>query len=699
MRKVTVRIPKFLIFIVAFLFIAIILKLTYVSLSSEVDGINLHNLASSRNTKTETIYAKRGTIYDKEGEALASVVNSYKIIAYLDPKREKDYVVDKEATAKMLNETLGIDYNEALERLNKKDKYQVEFGTKGNNITELLKSKIESYNLPGIDFIRSQKRTYSKGQFASYIIGYAKKPTGEEDGKIIGELGLESYYNKELSGTDGYSTYQTDAYGYTLPSAEVITEDAVNGDDIYLTLDSDIQMFAETLTSNLAQNYTMDWLIFTVMDAKTGAIVASSTVPNFDPNDREGLTIYMNPLVSYTYEPGSTMKTFSFASAIEEGIYNGSELYHSGQIKVADAIIKDHNKGQGWGDISFDTGYTYSSNVAATIIARRLGVDKLTDYYKKLGFGKKTGIELSSEAEGVVNFHYETELANAGFGQGISVTPIQMLEALSALTNDGTTLKPYIVDKIVDASGKTIYKGERTEVEKVYSKETMDYMKDLMYKVVYEGMSSSKVWQPTKTTMLGKTGTAQIASKSGGYSDGYYDYVRSFAGIFPKEDPQYIVYVAAQRFGASSARPIAEELTKVVDDIVSYLGIENEDPIQDSKVITLNNYISEEVSTTKDALAGDGIKVYTLGTGKYIINQYPLKNEKVLEGSKVFLVSNNHDYVMEDLTGWSLNEVKTYANILGIKVNPSGYGYVTSQNIPPGTQVTDDLVLEVTLST
>ena len=575
----------------------------------------------------------------------------------------------------------------------------MEFGTKGNNITELLKSKIESYNLPGIDFIRSQKRTYSKGQFASYIIGYAKKPTGEEDGKIIGELGLESYYNKELSGTDGYSTYQTDAYGYTLPSAEVITEDAVNGDDIYLTLDSDIQMFAETLTSNLAQNYTMDWLIFTVMDAKTGAIVASSTVPNFDPNDREGLTIYMNPLVSYTYEPGSTMKTFSFASAIEEGIYNGSELYHSGQIKVADAIIKDHNKGQGWGDISFDTGYTYSSNVAATIIARRLGVDKLTDYYKKLGFGKKTGIELSSEAEGVVNFHYETELANAGFGQGISVTPIQMLEALSALTNDGTTLKPYIVDKIVDASGKTIYKGERTEVEKVYSKETMDYMKDLMYKVVYEGMSSSKVWQPTKTTMLGKTGTAQIASKSGGYSDGYYDYVRSFAGIFPKEDPQYIVYVAAQRFGASSARPIAEELTKVVDDIVSYLGIENEDPIQDSKVITLNNYISEEVSTTKDALAGDGIKVYTLGTGKYIINQYPLKNEKVLEGSKVFLVSNNHDYVMEDLTGWSLNEVKTYANILGIKVNPSGYGYVTSQNIPPGTQVTDDLVLEVTLST
>ena len=698
MRKVTVRIPKVFILIVAFLFIAIIIKLSFVSLSSEVDGINLHNLASNRNTKTETIYAKRGNIYDNEGEVLASVVNSYKIIAYLDPKREKDYVVDKDATAKMLNEYLGIPYDEAMERLNKEGRYQVEFGTKGNNITESLKNKIEALDLPGIDFIQSQRRTYSTGSFASYIIGYAKKPNGNEDGEIIGELGIEAYYNKELSGTNGSTTYQTDAYGYTLPSAEVITEEAVNGDDIYLTLDSDIQWFTETMTNNLAQNYQMEWLIVTVMDAKTGAIVASSTVPNFDPNDREGLTIYMNPLVSYTYEPGSTMKTFSFASAIEEGIYNGDELYHSGQIKVADATIKDHNKGQGWGDISFNTGFTYSSNVAATIIARRLGVEKLTDYYKKLGFGSKTGIELSSEASGVVDFHYETELANAGFGQGISVTPIQMLQALSSLTNDGTTIKPYIVDKIVNAKGETVYKGERTEVAKVFSKETTDYMKDLMYKVVYEGMSSSKIWQPTKTTMIGKTGTAQIASKSGGYLNGAYDYVRSFAGIFPKEDPKYIIYVAAQQLNSSSAKPIAEELTKVVDNIVSYLGIENVNPNKDSKVVTMDNYISKEVSPVKDALTNSALKVYSIGTGKYIINQYPEKGTKALEGSKVFLISNNHDYVLEDLTGWSLNEVRTYANLIGLNLQTNGYGYVTSQSAPAGTAISDDLTLEVTLS-
>ncbi len=698
MRKVTVRIPKVFILIVAFLFIAIIIKLSFVSLSSEVDGINLHNLASNRNTKTDTIYAKRGNIYDNEGEVLASVVNSYKIIAYLDPKREKDYVVDKDATAKMLNEYLGIPYDEAMERLNKEGRYQVEFGTKGNNITESLKNKIEALDLPGIDFIQSQKRTYSTGSFASYIIGYAKKPNGNEDGEIIGELGIEAYYNKELSGTNGSTTYQTDAYGYTLPSAEVITEEAVNGDDIYLTLDSDIQWFTETMTNNLAQNYQMEWLIVTVMDAKTGAIVASSTVPNFDPNDREGLTIYINPLVSYTYEPGSTMKTFSFASAIEEGIYNGDELYHSGQIKVADATIKDHNKGQGWGDISFNTGFTYSSNVAATIIARRLGVEKLTDYYKKLGFGSKTGIELSSEASGVVDFHYETELANAGFGQGISVTPIQMLQALSSLTNDGTTIKPYIVDKIVNAKGETVYKGERTEVAKVFSKETTDYMKDLMYKVVYEGMNSSKIWQPTKTTMIGKTGTAQIASKSGGYLNGVYDYVRSFAGIFPKEDPQYIIYVAVQQLNSSSAKPIADELTKVVDNIVSYIGIENVNPSTDSKVVELDNYISKEMTPVKDALTASALKVYPIGTGKYIINQYPLKGTKALEGSKVFLISNSHDYVLEDLTGWSLNEVRTYANLIGLNIKTNGYGYVTSQSIAAGTAISDDLVLEVTLN-
>lgn len=699
-RKVTVKIPKVIIFIAAFLFVVILVRLSYISLSRNIDGIDLHEFANNRNTKTETIYAKRGNIYDKDGNILVSTVNTYKIIAYLDPNRTEDsnhpnHVVDIEGTARKLNELLGIDYSKAVEWMSQKGKYQTEFGSKGKNISESKKNEIEALGLPGIDFIASQKRNYSMGQFASYIIGYAKT---KESGEIVGELGIESFYNEDLKGTNGQETYQTDGYGYTLPSAEVIVEDAVNGNDIYLTLDQKIQMFAETLTDNLSKEYTMDWMIFSVMDAKTGAILASSTYPNFNPNNLNTLTesnIYVNPLVSYSYEPGSVMKIFTWASMIEEGKYNGTDTYLSGCREISGSKICDWRT-QGWGKISFDTGFAYSSNVAATYIGEKLGNSKLTDYYKKLGYSKKTGIELAGEVSGTVKIDNPVGLATASFGQGIAVTPIQMLQALTSITNDGTLLKPYIVDKIVNDAGEITYEGKKTEVAKVYSKETTDYMKKLMYDVVYDG--TSDYWRANKTTMIGKTGTAQIASSKGGYLKGPHDYVRSFAGIFPKENPEYIVYVAAKQLNSDSARPIAKVLTKAVDDIVAYLGIENTEDNIEVKIVKLNNYISNTVTTTVEELKTKKLKVYTLGTGKYVINQYPLKNTEVLEGSKVFLVSNKNDFVMEDLKGWSLNEVMTYTSLLGIKLNTTGYGYVTSQSIAANSKITKDLVLTVNLS-
>jgi len=713
-RKVTVKVPKVIIFIVAFLFIVIVIRLSYVSLSNTIDGINLSDFAENRNTKSDIIYAKRGNIYDIKGNTLASTVNSYTLVAYLEENRTTNpnnpqHVVDKERTAKVLNEILGIDYDWAIERLNL-DAYEVLFGTKGNNISESKKNELEALDLPGIDFRGSIKRTYNMGAFASYIIGYAKK---QEDGEIFGELGIESYFdmntykkfkekdipiNKEqsLSGSNGKITYQTDAYGYTLPSADVIKEDAINGSNIYLTIDSDIQWFAEDLTKNLSDKYEMDWMVFSVMDAKTGAIVASSTYPNFDPNKLD-LTSYMNPLVSYSYEPGSTMKIFTWASSIEEGLYNGDDKFKSGQKQIADVTIKDFQK-EGWGNISYDTGFAYSSNVAASNLAEKLGIDGLSKYYKKLGFGKKTGIELANEVSGVLFGGKNlgpVELATASFGQGVSVTPIQMLQALSVLTNDGTMIKPYVVDKIINSNGNVVYDGKRTEIAKVYSKETTDYVKGLMHDVVYDGLN--KYWQPNKTTMIGKTGTAQIASKSGGYLKGEYDYVRSFAGVFPEEEPKYIVYVAAKQI-KTSAKSIAKELTKAVDDIVSRLGIEIKDDDIEDKIINLNNYISAEIVSTVEDLKNKKLSVYVLGNGKYIINQYPLKNTKVLENSKIFLVTNDYNYVMEDMTNWSLNEVMTYANLLGIDITTSGYGKVTSQSISPGTLINKDMKLIVNLS-
>lgn len=692
-KRVTVKIPKLIILIVACFFMATIAKLSYVVLSEEVDGVNLQDKAASIATVERTLYANRGSIFDINGEELAGTVNSYTVIAYLSPSRttESDqphHVIDKEKTAKELSPIINMTEEKILNLLNR-DAYQVELGPGGRGITEVVKAQIEKLELPGIGFIsNSKKRYYSKATFASYIIGYAKE---NEDGELEGELGLEGYYDDLLSGTNGYTKYlKYTSSNYQIPNTPEDTKPAENGSNIYLTIDSNIQLIAEKAVSAMKENLETEWGIFVVMDANTGAIVASATSPNFDPNNTNTLVDagYLNPLVSKQYEPGSVMKIFSFASAIEEGKYNGEETYKSGSYTLQDGTVIRDSRREGWGTISFDMGFAHSSNVAATTLAMRLGVEKLSDYYTNLGFGEKTGIELSNEFNGDIEFVRASELATASFGQGISVTPIQMLQALSSMTNEGTTIKPYIVDKIVDSNNQITYQGKRTVVKQVYSKETVNKMHELMHKVVYD--AGSKIWQASNVSVIGKTGTAQIASPSGGYQTGPYDYIKSFAAIFPEENPKYIVYVAGQKpkVTLTSPGPWAKIITTAIEEIASYskLNITNSD-VDKTKLISVNNYLSEEVETVKNTLANEKIKTITIGNGKYVIDQYPSKNSTVLSGGKLFLKTNATEFRMADLTGWSLNEVSTYCNLMGITLESSGYGYVTNQSIAPDTVI------------
>ena len=687
-KRATVKISKVIILIVAFLFMAAIVKLSYIVLSSKVDGIDLQAKAASIATTEETLYANRGNIYDVNGEMLATTVNAYTVIAYLDESRTTDaenprHVVDKEATAAALAPLLEMSEERILELLNK-DVYQVELGPGGRGITEVLKRAIEELELPGIDFISdSKKRYYSNSTFASYIIGYAKE---NEEGKLVGELGIEGYYDDLLSGTNGYTQYlKYTSSNYKIPNTPEETVEAVDGSDIYLTIDFDIQYIAENAVKEFQDTYKTEWAIFTVMDADTGAIVASATSPNFNPNDTNTITSYMNPLVSYQYEPGSVMKIFSFASAIEEGLYDGDELYESGSIQVdSETVINDVDKT--WGTISFDTGFAYSSNVAATTLAFRLleyGEKKLPDYYDALGFGKKTGIELANEVSGDMEVVYKSELANSSFGQGISVTPIQMLQALSSMTNDGNIIKPYIVDKIVNSEGNITYEGKRTVVNNVYSSQTVEKMHELMHKMIYEGLSTA--WQIEGLSMMGKTGTAQIASPNGGYLTGEYDTIRSFAGIFPEEDPEYIVYVAARKVEGNSVK-FANVVTSAIEEIAKHAKLTSETKETDlSKVINIENYLSKDISSVTTMLENQKLNIVVIGNGKYITNQYPLKNGTVLENGKLFLVTNGTELKMPNMTGWSLSDVKNYCNLIGLNLEYKGYGYVSTQSLAQDT--------------
>lgn len=672
-KRVTIKISKFIILVVAFLFVAIICKLSYVVLSDKVDGINLKDKSASISTVKKTLYADRGNIYDINGEELASTVNSYTVIAYLNSN--KTNVSDKEKTAKELSPILNMTEEKLIELLNKK-LYQVELRPGGYGITEVVKARIEKLELPGIDFIKnSKKRYYNKSTFASYIIGYAKVL---DDGKISGELGIEGYYDDILSGTNGYTKYlKYTSSNYKIPNTNEDTKKAKDGSDIYLTIDSSIQLIAEKAVSSMKEKFNTDWAVFTVMDAKTGAIVASATNPNFNPNDTNTIKEYMNPLLSYQYEPGSVMKVFSFASSMEEGKYDGEETFKSGSYTLDDGTVIRDSERKGWGTISFDEGFARSSNVAATTLALRLGVDKLSEYYNNLGFGKKTGIELSNEAIGDIEMVYQSELATASFGQGVSVTAIQMLQALSAMTNDGTVIKPYIVDKVVDQNGNITYQGKRQVVKKVYSTNTVNKMHEIMKKVI----DINKYWQVNNVSIMGKTGTAQIASPKGGYLTGTYDYIKSFAGIFPADDPKYIVYVAGKK-PETNIGSWAKVITTAIEEIASYAKLtESKSDADPSKIITLDNYISKSLDATLEELKNKKIDVIILGNGKYIINQYPLKNKTLLSGEKLFLLTNDKEIKMENLKGWSLSEVKTYCNLIGLKLEYNGYGYVINQSI------------------
>lgn len=695
----TIKISKLFLVCVVFIFGLIIAKLIYVSGSPNVDGIDMQAFALSRTTEKKTLYASRGTIYDVSGEALALNVNSYTVIAYLDSTRTTDeekpeHVVDKEATANALAPIINMKIEDVLNLLNR-DAYQVELGPGGRNITELTKQKIEDLNLAGIDFIESSKRYYPYDDFASYIIGYAKK---DDNGDIVGEMGIESYFDEELSGTDGYTEYQKDAYGYQIANSPAIVDDPESGNDIYLTIDSNIQMFLDNALEGMLRDNEAEWATVTIADADTGAIVGSASSPTFNPNKLD-ITNYNNPLVAYTYEPGSTMKIFSFATAIEEGIYEGDATYSSGSIEVDEFKIQDWNT-HGWGTISYDVGFTYSSNVAATLLAQKLGKEKLVDYYKNLGFAELTGIELYGELGGTLKINYESELANASFGQGMTTTPVQMIQALTTITNDGVVLKPYVVDKIVDSNtNEVLVDNEKTEGNRVYSSETVDKILNLMDLTVNgeDAAATGKVFQTDLVRLAGKTGTAQYILENGEYSTGDYSNIRSFAGVFPVENPEYIIYVAVKDLHGTS-KTLGNMVRSVVESVAKYKNLsERETNKDDSKLVTLSSYINRDTNIVRDEIEGLGLNAVVLGNGDKIIKQVPKKNTELVSGSKVYLLTNSLEIYMPNISGYTRTDYINLANILGIKYKVNGTGSIVSINLKEGDLISNDIVLEMYL--
>src|SRR5699024_1511631 len=316
-------------------------------------------------------------------------------------------------------------FAEKLTEAKEKELFQVEFGSQTKELNQQQKEEIEALDLPGINFEKESIRYYPNDIFASHIIGFAtqnnKDDDEDSDQSIKGVTGIEKVKDDILRGEDGFVSYQRDRYNKKLLDPKEVVKSPVDGNDIYLTIDQKVQVLLEDVMSEVEEKYEPSKITATVMNAKTGEIVAMSNRPSYNPNDPIDVKNWYNDSISTPFEPGSTVKMFTWASAIDAGVYNGDEQFQSGRYKINERVsaVNDHNQGQGWGKISYDEGFARSSNVAASkLVWEKIGPDEFLDYLKAFEFDKETGIDLPGEVGGRILYDWPAEKLTTSFGQG-----------------------------------------------------------------------------------------------------------------------------------------------------------------------------------------------------------------------------------------------------------------------------------------
>ncbi len=576
----TTSIAIFLLFAVRFIYIIGVGKVGSESLDSKRQELY---------QGSSVIKAKRGTIYDRNGQPIAEDATSYSLYAEIG----KDYIglnnkelfvheKDHDKIADIFLEHTGIEKKTTLKQLSKKVKKNdngmyygsTEFGSKGKNLSLETKKKIEKdlkkSKITGIYFTEHPDRMYPNGQYASYLVGYAQPEKADEaDSKITGKngMGIEKAYDDTLKGKDGFKYFQKDSKGNELPGSVIVDKEAVDGKDIYTTLDSNLQLRLEEVMDDVAEKATPDDITAMLMDAKTGDILAASQRPTFDPQTKEGLykekdkpdPVWQNLLIQTPFEPGSTMKVFTVASAIDSGNLNENETFNSGKIQVYDATINDW-KPEGKGVMTYRQALSWSSNVGMVHLEQKMG-STWQEYLHEFGFGQSTKSGLPFEEAGTIRDKNPVDRAMSSFGQAIGVTNFQMMQGFTAIANKGTMLQPQYIEKITSNDGKDekIYTPKKIgqPIKEETATKVLDYMKDTVEDPDYG--TGYGVYGIDDVSVSAKTGTAQIFDK-GQLLTGANDYLYSVVQIAPTEDPQYIMYVTMKRPTITGEHGSAQQL-------------------------------------------------------------------------------------------------------------------------------------------
>ena len=694
----------------------LIVRLGYIQI---ITGEELKKNALEQWARDITINAKRGVIYDRKGRKLAVSISTDTVVCIPADIKEP------EETAKKLAEILEMDEKKIYDKITKKVNYLI----LERWISSEQSNKLAEEDLRGIRIIDDTKRYYPFGNFAPYILGFTNVDQ-------VGLYGVEKTYDKYLTGVPGRYIMTTDAVGRQLPYGYEKFYEPEDGASIVLTLDETIQHFAEKAALEAWVKNKAKTVSVIVMEPKTGDILAMAQKPDFDPNNpRESMdeklneewkslpqdqqvqnwyNMWRNFAVNDIYEPGSTFKIITAAAGLEENVVTpDSQFYCNGYFRdIPGVVLKCWRYYNPHGSQTFTEGVQNSCNIVFIDVGRRLGKEDFYKYIRAFGFGERTGIELTGEQFGLVRKPENTkevELATMAFGQGISVTPIQLITAVSAVANGGNLMEPRVVKELIDPEGNVLQKFEPEVKRKVISEKTSKEMLEILESVVSEGTGKNAYVPGYRVG--GKTGTAQKVI------DGRYaasKYIASFASIAPANDPKIAVLVVIDEpsngsyYGGVVAAPVAGQ---VIKDTLNYMDIEPQYTEEEliamgETLVVIPDVRNKMITEASKILIKAGLnhtEIPNVTKESVVTDQFPLPNTKVKKGSMVDIYIDSKKIkdnmiIVPNLTGKTAKEVTSILNDLKLKFKFTGDGIVTNQKPKPGEEVDFDSVIEVEFS-
>ena len=630
LKKIDERI-KILFLILLLLFLFIVLRVFYIQM---IDYKKLNKYASDLWSRDLPLEANRGLILDRNGVVLADNLTTTSLV--LIPNQIKD----KKKTTEKLAEILNVTYDEMKQHVYKKTSIE-RVHPEGRRLSYDIAEKIAALEMEGVYLVKEAKRYYPYGNILSHSLGYV----GIDN---QGLSGLELEYDKYLTGKSGAIKYFSDAKGNKLNLSDIYVEPQ-DGMNVSLTIDINIQKSLERELNNIVDMFSPDMALAIVMDPSTGEILGMGSRPDYDPNNYQNYSmesLSRNLPIWASYEPGSTFKIITTSAAVEENVVDleKDHFYDPGSVNVDGSTLRCWKAG-GHGEQTFIQVLQNSCNPGFVKMGQLLGKETLFDYIDKFGFGEKTGVDLNGEGQGII-FPLDkvgnVELATTAFGQGVSVTPIQQVTAVSAVVNGGTLYQPYIVKSISEKETNNILQEtKKKKVRRVISEKTSRIMRHALESVVAKGGGKSAYIEGYR--IGGKTGTAQKV-QDGKYLVG--NYIMSFMAIVPANNPKAVLYLAIDNpkntalLSSYTTTPIAR---RILLDIIDALGIEKQEgelekdlEWTDKPTYKVPNVIGKTVDKAKKKL--EKFTIEYSGTGKKVVEQSPSAGEKIEEGGTIKLL-------------------------------------------------------------